>query len=522
MRLAWSTTATEAESRTYLQARLTVLFELMFWSFVALLTFLKLLYGAYPEIEPKSNIYMYEVSVVGLAIMAFLWRGVLVRRTTLSLRQLHAIDLFYATGTGVVFALSAVIAYDFRPSAYCCLTYQCFAVLTRGLIVPSTWRRSAVAGALAFAPMAVAAYELPGLHHQEVPPTAFVAGFFLIGGVAVLLSAAGSHIIYGLNRLVRETKLGQYALVRKLDEGGIGELYLAHHMMLRRPTAVKRLLPARVGANLARFERAVHAMSELTHPNAVVVFDYGRSDDGGFYYAMEYLGDGISLEHLVRTDGAQPGARVAPILIQICGALQEAHDRGLVHHGIKPATIILCERGGVPDVAKAVDFGLVQDTVVELEAERRTVRGTPEFVAPEQVTDPSQVGPATDIYALGAVGYFLLTGRNVFEGDARAQCEQHAHATPSPPSTHRATDRGLEAVVLQCLAKRPSERFASAAELAVALRGLPLADDWDGERARIWWRDRHAASSLSESAPDLAASLIRVDLGERVPEEDAA
>jgi serine/threonine-protein kinase len=521
LRLPWSSAATEAESRTYLQARLTVLFELMFWSFVALLAFLGVLYGAYPKIAPRHNDRVYEVSALGLVIMAVLWRGPLVRRT-LSMAQLHAIDLFYATGTGVVFALAAVIAYDFRPSAYTCLGYQCFAVLTRGLIVPSTWRRSVVTGALAFAPMTVAASILPSLQTQDIPTPAFIGGTFLLGGVAVVLSAAGSHIIYGLNRLVREAKLGQYVLVRKLYESGIGELYLAHHMMLRRPTAVKRLLPARVGANLARLERAVHAMSELTHPNAVVVFDYGRSDDGGFYYAMEYLGDGISLEHLVRTEGPQVGARVVPILVQVCGALHEAHERGLIHHDIKPATIVLCERGGMPDFVKVVDFGLVQDVAVELDGAHRTVRGTPEFLAPEHVTTPDRVGPAADLYALGAVAYFLLTGRRVFDGDARAQCEQHVGREPTPPSADRAIDRGLESVVMRCLSKRPADRYASAAELASALRALALAGDWDGERARVWWRDRHSAAALPEQLADVSTSLIRVDLGERVHEEDAA
>jgi hypothetical protein len=515
--LPWSSSAREAESRSYLQARLTVLFELMFWSFVALLAFLALLYAAYPEIEPKANKYVYVVSGGGLAIMAFLWRGVLVRKTV-SLAQLHAIDLFYATGTGIVFALSSVIAYDFHPAAFTCLGYQCFAVLTRGLIVPSTWRRSVVAGALAFAPLELAAFQLSGV--QEVPPTAFVAGFFLGGGVAVVLSAAGSHIIYGLNRLVRDAKLGQYTLVRKLNESGVGEVYLAHHMMLRRATAVKRLLPAHVGPNLERYEREVQAMSELTHPNTIVVFDYGRSDDGGFYYAMEYLGDGISLEQLVRTDGPQPAARVAPILAQVCGALQEAHDRGLVHHDIKPASIILCERGGLPDIAKVIDFGLVQEFTIELAGASRTIRGTPAFVAPEQVDESARVRGSADLYALGAVAYFVLTGHRVFEGDPRAMCEQHLRVTPTPPSTHCAIPSALEGIVMKCLAKLPVERYASATELADALRALPLADDWDASRARAWWRERRAASAVFEQSPDASTSLIHVDLGERFYEED--
>src|SRR4029079_7147621 len=152
-------------------------------------------------------------------------------------------------------------------------------------------------------------------------------------------------------------QLGSYKLGRKIGEGGHGAVYLAHHIMLRRPTAVKLLLPDRVGAdNLERFEREVQHMSQLTHPNTVAVYDYGRSPEGHFYYAMEYLGGGIDLEHLVRNHGPQPNGRVAQILAQVCGALSEEHDNQIIHRDIEPANIIVCERGGMSDIAKVVDY----------------------------------------------------------------------------------------------------------------------------------------------------------------------
>ena len=517
--MPWSASGSPAESRAHLEERLAVLFKLMFWSFVALLAFLALLYRVYPEIEPKRDAYVFAISAVGLAIMAFLWRVLLVRRQ-LSLAWLHGIDVFYAGGTGVVFGASAVIASDFHPSAYTCLTYQCFAVLTRGLIVPSTGRRTALTSTVAFVPMGVAAVALAITTKQGIPAPAFVVGFIVFGFVAVLLSAAGSHIIYGLRRQARAAQLGQYTLVRQIAEGGMGAVYLAHHALLRRLTAVKLLLPDRVGAtNLERFEREVQLTSQLTHPNTVVVFDYGRGDAGEFYYAMEYLGGGIDLEQLARAHGPQPSGRVAAILEQVCGALQEAHDKGIVHRDIKPANIILCERGGVPDFAKVVDFGLVREMTADTGESRQVILGTPDYVAPEVLTDPDTIHPAADLYALGAVGYYLLTGRCVFEGKTAVDvCVQHTRAIPVPPSrlAPAAVVPELEAIVLRCLAKRPGERFASAAELAGALRAVPRGD-WDLASARTWWRAHEAAGR----APIRAAAptrTITVNLGERYRE----
>jgi hypothetical protein len=516
LRGPWGTSASEEEARAYLQQRLTVLFKLMFWSFVALLTFLRLLYAMYPDYEPRYNGHVYAVAAGGLAIMAFLWRGVLVRRT-LSVGRLVALDLFYCFGSGAIFSAAAILAYEFHPAAYSNLTYLCCAVLTRALIVPSSGARSALAASLAFLPMAVGAFALCG--REELPAVPFVVGFFIIASVAVLLSASGSRIIYDLGRQIRAAqRLGQYTLDRKIGEGGMGVVYLAHHAYLRRESAIKLLHPDRVGAeNLERFEREVKSMSQLTHPNTVAVFDYGRNVDGQLYYAMEYLGGGIDLDKLVRKYGPQPAGRVAHVLAQVCGALHEAHARGFIHRDVKPANIILCQRGLVPDVAKVVDFGLVKELTADVGLSTQTIMGTPGYLAPEALTE-SSFGPAVDLYAVGAVAYFLVTGKKVFDGKTAVDtCIQHITQTPRPPSQvpgSRVTPE-LEAVILKCLEKRPSDRYASAAVLGDALRALPADSLWDRASARAWWQQREADAGADAAPGETTTETITIDLGNR-------
>jgi eukaryotic-like serine/threonine-protein kinase len=199
----------------------------------------------------------------------------------------------------------------------------------------------------------------------------------------------------------------------------------------------------------------------------------------------------------------------------VCGALQEAHDRNLVHRDIKPANIIACMRGGVPDVAKVVDFGLVKD-VGKAGATTQTIKGTVGFIAPEVATDPDLVGPGVDLYGLGCVAYYMLTGRPVFHGKtAMEQLRLHVKQAPVPPSTFvRGVDPGLEAIVLRCLAKHPRDRFASARELAIALRAVPVAD-WTDAQAREWWRARQEADVLQANLSSEPTRTITVDIGRR-------
>jgi serine/threonine-protein kinase len=508
-------TASEEEARSYLQERLALLFNLMFWSIVVLLGFLWFLYREYDEIAPKRQSLVFVGSAVGLAIMAFVWRVLLVRRE-LAASVLYRLDLVYSIGIGLGFGASAFVQKDLHAAGYLSLVYSTFTVYARALIVPSSARRTLASSSATFVPMTISAVVL-AFEEQELPGIPYFLLYLMLCVVPIVLSSFGSRTIYGLRRQANIAKqLGQYTLERKIGGGGMGEVHLAHHVLLRRPTAIKLLRPDRVGAeSIERFEGEVQHTSQLTHPNTVAVFDYGRNPDGVFYYAMEYL-DGIDLEKLVTKHGPQPPGRVASVLAQVCGALHEAHARGIVHRDVKPSNIILCERGLVPDVAKVVDFGLVKEFTADTGASAQVVLGTPGYLAPEAVTDPSRIGPASDLYALGAVGYFLATGKRVFDGTTAVEvCMQHVTQAPKPPSQLASVPPELEAVILKCLAKRPQDRYASAEELGDALRALPEAPGWNDHEAARWWRERHDAHEEEAVASSTPTLTITVDLGHR-------
>jgi serine/threonine-protein kinase len=305
----------------------------------------------------------------------------------------------------------------------------------------------------------------------------------------------------------------------------MGVVYRARHAMLRRPTAIKLLPPERAGETaLKRFEREVQLTAQLTHPNTVAIYDYGRTPDGVFYYAMELL-DGLNLQDLVRRCGPLPAGRVIHVLQQICGALAEAHGLGVVHRDIKPANVILGVRGGDPDVAKVVDFGLVTRLDTGNAAALATldtapvIAGTPLYLSPEAITAPDQIDGRSDIYSLGAVGYLLLTGQPLFEGRTVAElCAHHLHTAPTPPSARLGfpVDGSLEALLLQCLAKAPADRPASALALHAALGNCPSAGSWTSEDARAWWRAHGAeVSRVRTGVADPDAATISVDIASR-------
>ena len=520
LRTPWAATTSEAESRAYLQGRLAVFSKVMFWAFLALIAFMVLLYWQYKTIKPALQDIIYIVATVALAALAITWRAVLARRPV-SIEGLYKIDSFYMALNGLTFGAAAVLAHDLQASAYVCLIYASFTMFVRTLLVPSSTMRTAIVSTIAFVPMAAAAITLGVGWDMGLPALAFGAGGTMLSAVAVVLAAYGSNVIYDLRQQVSsQQQLGQYTLERKIGEGGMGAVYRAHHVLLRRPTAVKLLPPDKVGRaeNLERFEREVQHMSQLTHPNTVAVFDYGRNHEGVFYYAMEYL-DGINLDQLVKRNGPQPSGRVAHILAQVCGALQEAHVRGIVHRDVKPANIILCERGLVPDVAKVVDFGLVKELATDTGISTQIVMGTAAYIAPEAVTDPSAIGPAVDLYGLGAVGFFLVTGRHVFVGNTSVDlCIQHVTKPPERPSdvTRNHVAPELEAILMRCLAKTPAERYASAEELAAALRAVPPTPGWNDDEARRWWREWREADQQALARSNEPTQTITVDLGERV------
>jgi eukaryotic-like serine/threonine-protein kinase len=288
-------------------------------------------------------------------------------------------------------------------------------------------------------------------------------------------------------------RLGQYVLLQEIGRGGNGMVYRARHALLRRPVAIKLLSPEMTNEiTAARFEHEVQMTSQLTHPNTVAIYDYGRTPEGLFYYAMEYL-SGINLDHLVRQFGPQPEGRVIYILRQVCGSLAEAHQIGLIHRDIKPANIVLTRRGGLCDAVKVLDFGLVktQHSMAPDKTLAKAIVGTPHFMSPETIYDPAKVDARSDLYSVGAVAFWLLTGATVFESEnIKSLLEQQVKAAPSSPSERlgKQISPELEQLVLSSLSKVPSDRPATARELEQALARCLQASAWDANDAEEWWK----------------------------------
>jgi eukaryotic-like serine/threonine-protein kinase len=404
-------------------------------------------------------------------------------------------------------------------------------LMARALIVPSTARQTALMGTVVAVFAGVVTFRAAQLDPRHAGDVAMdvlhVAGGMAWSVLTVVTASLGSQVIYGLRAEAQAARqLGQYVLEDQIGQGGMGTVYRARHALLRRPTAVKLLSPESAGAhNLARFEREVRLTSRLTHPNTVAIYDYGRTSDGVFYYAMEHL-DGLDLQEVVDRDGPQDPARVVHILAQVCGALAEAHSIGLVHRDIKPANIILADRGGVLDTAKVVDFGLVKELERQDEvalSSANTIMGTPLYMSPEAIVSPDDVDGRSDLYAVGAVAYFLLTGGPVFDGKSVIEvCGQHVHEKPLPPSrrTGRALPAELEAIVLGCLAKSPDDRPQSARQLRDRLLacGVP---PWTEAQAQAWWEgasDTHRALRHGSGERRRGAATpptLKIDLGRR-------
>jgi CHASE1-domain containing sensor protein/predicted Ser/Thr protein kinase len=319
----------------------------------------------------------------------------------------------------------------------------------------------------------------------------------IIGAIGIIASLVAGYLIAAretrqrLERaLMRERQLGDYTLIRKLGEGGMGAVFEARHRLLRRKVAVKLVQAERATSELVeRFAHEAQTTSELTHPNTVTLFDYGVAEDGRLYLVMEYL-DGMNLDELVRIAGPQPEARVRHLLLQICGSLSEAHSVGVIHRDIKSANVMVCRVGGVCDFVKILDFGLAKhrDTEALKLSVPGTILGTLTNIAPEVLMDGKAASPRSDLYAVGCIAYQLLAGRDPFEAsDQTAMVSAHLFKKPTP--LEERLNPGLSAVVMKCLEKDPARRYTSAAELASELDALEL-DPWGDAEAAAWW-DAH-------------------------------
>ena len=496
------------EGRAFLQARVA-----LFWKVLFLITLISCGMGAVGAISAPGADFLVILALTAQT-GAFWW---LCRRGQRSFRFSRAMEagglLLNLTGGALLGRYTAagfvrdhaLVSQDasLMADAYVSMLMlggSALMVAIRAALVPSLPRRTILVTALVGLPLLlVPTLLLPAaprglawrpLGADGYPGLAAIAA--MMWGFVILTCTVISWVIYGLRAEVRDARrLGQYVLDRKIGEGGMGEVYRAHHGMMRRPSALKLLRPDRAGeVHLRRFEREVQLTARLTHPNTITIFDYGRTSDGVFYYAMELL-DGANLQRIVAASGAQPPGRVVRILAMACGALTEAHAIGLIHRDIKPANIMLCTQGGEPDVVKLLDFGLVKEVEVDGDVKltgATTLTGTPQYMAPESILEAESVDARTDIYSLGAVAYYLLAGTDVFDGKSIVQvCGQHLHQEPPPFSARGITvPADLAALVLACLEKKPERRPQSAAELRRRLEACAV-EAWDGDRARAWW-----------------------------------
>lgn len=377
-------------------------------------------------------------------------------------------------------------------------------MFTYAMFIPNTWQRAALAiGSMALSPILMGGVlwmtdqVCANVLHTNWPTMIVVGLTMIVSGIAAVL---GVHTINVLRSEVFEARqLGQYKLGRRLGGGGMGEVYLAEHQLMKRPCALKLIRPEKAGdpRTLARFEREVRATARLSHWNNIDIFDYGRAADGTFYYVMEYL-PGMSLADLVETHGPLPAGRVIFLLRQTCEALAEAHAMGLIHRDIKPANIFAAERGRMYDVAKLLDFGMVKPIDAPESASLThdgSITGSPLYMSPEQVTGDHEPDARSDIYSLGVVAYYLLSGRPPFEADQTISIlVAHAHKRPVPLSELVPdVPADLEAVVMRCLAKSPADRYPSSPALAEALDNCQAAQDWSHQHAAIWWADVKAS-----------------------------
>lgn len=476
-------------ARGFLQRRLAIVFGmfgalvLTFWVVGAVAVGVRAP-NAFWAIHASRSKVLEVVAGAFLGALFLLCRGPTRSRAVLAIADVAGAFVLFSI-VSVALASAPVLARESLVAVPAVL----FVVITRAALVPTPPAWTAFVAAAAAAPVAVGAFATS----RPVDRTALevdiavplVASIFSFAGV--LSAWTVSKVVYGLRVGVKAaTRIGRYTLEERIGQGGMGVVYKARHALLQRPTALKLLLPDRMDPTaLARFEREVQVTASLTHPNTISIYDYGRTQGGLFYYVMELV-DGVSLQVLVARDGPLPAGRAVRLLAQAAGALVEAHEAGLIHRDVKPENILVCRRRGIPDFVKVVDFGLVKELRQGAPnlSDVSLLAGTPLYLAPESIERPERIDARVDVYALGAVAYFLLTGRPPFEGHNLIEiCSQHLHTAPTPPSQLGATvPPVLERFVLDCLSKSPDDR-PSSAELLARLDACALESPWRFDRA---------------------------------------
>ena len=434
---------------------------------------------------------------VSIAVYAYT-RGDRDPRSVLDLGLLFMVAM--AAGAGLIQHWDPARAvHDIEPQ----ISWIGAIVLMSAAIVPTSPMKMLVAGVFAVSmnPFGMLVARARGVWLGPISDI-FVMHYqdYLLVAVAVVISGVVTRLG---QEVAKAREMGSYQLGDLIGRGGMGEVYRATHRMLARPAAVKliRTETASRGSYesarsvTTRFRREATAAANLRSPHTVELYDFGVTDDGTMYFAMELL-EGLDLETLVRRTGPLPASRVVHILRQVCASLAEAHAAGLVHRDIKPANIHLGRLGLVDDFVKVLDFGLVKSTtavdVTQTQATAQgTALGTPAYMAPEAALG-HEIDGRTDLYSVGCVAYFLLTGHLVFEGAEGLQMiVKRLHEDPVPPSkrTELTIPPDLERLVMQCLARDPAGRPQGALELDEALAALPLPP-WTAANAREWWRVR--------------------------------
>jgi plasmid stabilization system protein ParE len=398
------------------------------------------------------------------------------------------------------------------------ISWLCVWIVIFPLVVPATPARTLLAS-LAAASMWPLAFAVGLRLGNPAPPSSIVLLNFLENYLAAVMALVPSFVVRRLGAAVAKAReMGSYELLERLDRGGMGEVWRARHRMLARPAAVKLIRPEMLGDGrvaetlVRRFEREAQATAALHSPHTVELYDFGVTRDGTFYYVMEIL-EGIDLESLVRRFGPVPAERAVHFLLQACDSLADAHHGGLVHRDIKPANLFACRRGLKYDFLKVLDFGLVKSSWADDVADTRLTAegmaaGTPAYMAPEVAMAASALDGRADLYGLGCVAYWLVTGEHVFKGSTPMQVAlQHVQAAPVPPSQRTALPPppALEEAILWCLEKDPGRRPADADALAARLSATGLGALWTPARARQWWEE-HVPGATSSTGADAVST----------------